>query len=127
MGFGYIRSICLEPISKSPEEHDEGGELDKPEKVLGVVLPADQDTALPLYPCEEAFDEPPSHVTSELSRILRGRLASVGAVRSDHLDAVLTQFFNQRIAVVGTVTNQSSWLRFDHVGKSKHSCTKRTS
>jgi hypothetical protein len=36
--FKIIR--CLEPISKSPEEDNKTGELDKAEEVLGVVLPA---------------------------------------------------------------------------------------
>ena len=53
----------LEPISKSSEEDNEAGELDKAEEVLSVVLPADEDATLPLYPGEEALDEPASHVT----------------------------------------------------------------
>jgi hypothetical protein len=35
-------------VSKSSEEDDEAGELDKAEEVLSVVLPADQDATLPL-------------------------------------------------------------------------------
>src|SRR6516162_1324367 len=54
----------LEPISKSFEEDHEAGELDEAEEVLAVVLPADEDAALPLDPGEEAFDEPTSHVTA---------------------------------------------------------------
>ncbi|MGB6285259.1 MAG: toll/interleukin-1 receptor domain-containing protein, partial [Xanthobacteraceae bacterium] len=42
----------LEPISKSSEEDKEAGELDKAEEVLGVILPADKDAALPLDPSE---------------------------------------------------------------------------
>src|SRR6516225_77437 len=56
--------IWLEPISKSFEEDHEAGELDEAEEVLAVVLPADEDAALPLDPGEEAFDEPTSHVTA---------------------------------------------------------------
>src|SRR4029077_15909958 len=44
---------CLEPISKSSEEDHEAGELYKAEEVLSVVLPADEDATLPLYPGEE--------------------------------------------------------------------------
>src|SRR6266487_6646826 len=55
----------LEPISKSPEEDNKAGELDKAEEVLGVVLPADEDATLPLYPSEETLDEPPSHITAQ--------------------------------------------------------------
>ena len=46
----------LEPISKSSEEDNEAGELDKTEEVLSVILPADEDATLPLYPGEEALD-----------------------------------------------------------------------
>ena len=48
----------LEPISKSFEEDDEAGKLDKAEEIVGVVLPANEDPALPLNPGEEALDEP---------------------------------------------------------------------
>jgi hypothetical protein len=54
----------LEPISKSSEEDNEAGELDKAEEVLGVILPADEDAALPLDPSEEALDQPASHVAA---------------------------------------------------------------
>jgi hypothetical protein len=57
-------SIVLEPISKSPEEDNEAGKLDKAEQVLGVIFPPDEDAALPLNPGEEALDEPASHVTA---------------------------------------------------------------
>ena len=58
------RPHSLEPISKSSEEDNEAGELDKAEEVLSMVLPADEDATLPLYPGEEALDEPAPHVTA---------------------------------------------------------------
>jgi pimeloyl-ACP methyl ester carboxylesterase len=54
--------ISLEPISKSPEEDNEAGELNKAQEVLGVVLPADEDSALPLDPGEEALNDPAAHI-----------------------------------------------------------------
>src|SRR6266481_2779459 len=57
-------SLFLEPISKSFEEDDEAGKLDKAEEIVGVVLPANEDPALPLNPGEEALDEPASHVAA---------------------------------------------------------------
>ena len=57
-------ALRLEPISKSSEEDYEAGELDKAEEVLSVVLPADEDATLPLYPGEEALDEAASHLTA---------------------------------------------------------------
>ena len=59
-----FRGEILEPISKSSEEDDEAGELDKAEEVLSVVLPADEYATLPLYPGEEALDEPAPLVTA---------------------------------------------------------------
>ena len=105
----------LEPISKSSEEDDEAGELDEAEEVLGMVLPADEDATLPLYPGEEAFDQPASHITAQPSSILRGRLAAIGAVRRDHLDAVVAQLLIERIAVIGAIADQILGLGFDHV------------
>jgi hypothetical protein len=59
-----ISDNLLEPISKSSEEHNEAGELDEAEEVLGVILPADENAALPLDPREEALDQPASHVAA---------------------------------------------------------------
>ena len=59
-----LRARSIEPISKSSEEDNEAGELDKAEEVLSVVLPADEDATLPLYPGEEALDEPAPLVTA---------------------------------------------------------------
>lgn len=54
----------LEPISKLFEEDNEAGKLDKAKEIVGVVLPANEDPALPLNPGEEALDEPASHVAA---------------------------------------------------------------
>jgi hypothetical protein len=54
----------LEPVSKSFEEDNEAGKLHKAEEIVGVVLPANEDPALPLNPGEEALDEPASHVAA---------------------------------------------------------------
>ena len=59
-----LRGEALEPISKSSEEDHEAGELYKAEEVLSVVLPADEDATLPLYPGEEPLDEPSPRVTA---------------------------------------------------------------
>ncbi len=56
--------VAIANISKSSEEDNEVGELDKAEEVLSVVLPADEYATLPLYPGEEALDEPAPLVTA---------------------------------------------------------------
>ena len=60
----FHRQMRLEPISKSFEEDDEAGKLDKAKEIVGVVLPANDDPALPLNPGEEALDKPASHVAA---------------------------------------------------------------
>jgi hypothetical protein len=45
-------------------EDNEAGKLDKAEEIVGVVLPTNEDPALPLDPGEEALDEPASHVAA---------------------------------------------------------------
>src|SRR5262249_1581869 len=47
----------LEPISKAPEEDDEAGELNKAQEILGMVLPADEDSALHLAATKECDQE----------------------------------------------------------------------
>src|SRR6516164_5646611 len=105
----------LEPISKSPEEDNEASELYEAEEVLGVVFPTDEDAALPLNPSKEALHEPASHIAAQPSSILRGRPASVAAMRRDHLDAVLAQLLIEWIAVVGAIADQILGLGLDHV------------
>src|SRR5215831_3868053 len=111
----WTASKRLEPISKSPEEDNEAGELYEAEEVLGVVFPTDEDAALPLNPSKEALHEPASHIAAQPSPILRGRLASVAAMRRDHLDAVLAQLLIEWIAIVGAIANQILRLGLDHV------------
>src|SRR5215813_9035009 len=105
----------LEPVSKLFEEDNEAGKLDKAEESVGVVLPSNDEPALPLNPSEEALDEPAADVAALPSPILRGRLAAVAPMRRDHLDAVLSQLGIQRIAGIGAIADQVFRLGFDHV------------
>src|SRR5215467_5233119 len=114
-GLSKSAKVVLEPISKLPEEDNEASELYEAEEVLGVVFPTDEDTALPLNPSKEALYEPASHIAAWPSPILRGRLASVAAMRRDHLDAVLAQLLIEWIAIVGAIANQILRLGLDHV------------
>ena len=62
--------VLLEPISKLLQEHRDTGELHTPEKIGGVVLPANEETSFPLQPGKEAFDEPAAFVPPEVAAIL---------------------------------------------------------
>ncbi len=79
-----------------------------------ALFPADQDATLRLYPGDEALDPPTSHVRLSRRRSCVGGLP-VGTVRRDHLNAVVSQFLMQRIAVTGAIADQILRLGFDHV------------
>src|SRR5215472_6617898 len=74
MRFSFVlrrhKMECVEPVSKLFEEDNEAGKLDKAEEIVGVVLPSNEDPALPLNPSEEALDEPASHLAAQPSPIL---------------------------------------------------------
>jgi hypothetical protein len=59
-----ISLIFLEPISKLFEEHGDAGELDEPEEIGGIVLPADEEPSFPLQPGKEALDKPAAFVAT---------------------------------------------------------------
>jgi hypothetical protein len=76
IAFGLRGDLCPARqyrISKLSGEDNEAGELHKAEEVLSVEFPADEYTALPLYPGEETLDEPASHIVAQPSSILRRR------------------------------------------------------
>ncbi len=56
LGSQHQLAVRVEPISKSFEEDNEAGELDKSEEVRRMILPADENAALPLDPGKEALD-----------------------------------------------------------------------
>jgi hypothetical protein len=49
------KQVVHEPISKLFEEDNKAGKLDKAKEIVGVVLPANKNAALPLNPGEEAL------------------------------------------------------------------------
>ena len=89
--------------------------MDEAEEILGIVLPAHQDTTLPLDPGKEALYQPAACVSPQAAAVLRRRLHAALAVRCDHLDAVPAQAVVERIAVVGAITDKILWFGFDHV------------
>src|SRR5512138_511201 len=65
-----------------------------------------------LQPSEQALDFPTSDVTTQRTAILRGRLLPVGLVRGNELNASFVQSFIQRVAVIGSVTDQPAGFLF---------------
>src|SRR5262249_32102481 len=77
-------SISLEPISKSPEGDNEAGELNKAQEILGMVFPADENSALPLDPSGEALNEPAAHIAVRRRRSCVGGLLRLARARQSH-------------------------------------------
>ena len=44
----WVVECCVEPILKLVQEHGDASELDKPEKIEGIVLPANENEPFPL-------------------------------------------------------------------------------
>lgn len=80
--------------------------MDEAEEVVEVILVADHQPAIVAQPGEQPLYLPPAPVASERSAVLGlGTLAS-SSVRSDHLDALISQPLIERVRVVGSVSNQ---------------------
>lgn len=105
----------VEPISNSLEQDAHGRELYEAEKVFRVVLPPNEQPALPLHPREEAFDDPTARVSAERSSVLRLELLAIPAVRRDEIDTFSRELLVERIAVVGTIADEILRLRLEHV------------
>ncbi len=65
----------------------DGSELDEAEEVLGILLPADDETTLPVKPRLEALGQPAALVAAQDAPILCLEHLPVLPVRRDHLNA----------------------------------------
>src|SRR5262245_49974709 len=101
---GYRR---LERISKMPQEDDGGGQLDHPEKVVGVTFPAGDDAPEVMKPREEPIDFPAAPEPSKRPAIF-GPGVAIGVVGGDQLDAIgCREMVIEPVAVVALVADQS--------------------
>src|SRR2546425_11505722 len=90
-----------------PQEDDEAAELEHPEEVGFVELPASYEPTEVMQPSEKAFDFPATTVTAQLATVL-GQIQAVGAVWRDHANAVLApQLAGQGVAGVGRIADPS--------------------
>ncbi len=71
-------------------------------------VPTNHQAAIVAQPGEGAFRLPSSFISSQFSPILRGRLTSIALMRADQFNPATFQTLSQRIAVVGSIRNQSS-------------------
>ena len=79
--------------------------MDEAEKVFRAALPADHQAAEVMRPGEQALDFPAPPVTPQWPPVL-ARLAAIGAVGGDKLNAIFQQRLVQPVAVIGLIANQ---------------------
>src|SRR5579864_4017813 len=91
-----------------PQEDHSTCELNHPEEILWVVLPASDDATIIMEPSEQALDFPATTVSAQGAAVLGDGSAPVPTVRRDqfHLE-MLAHALIQRIAVVGFIADQS--------------------
>src|ERR1700758_5607867 len=88
-----------------PQQNQRRGELQHPQKVLGVTFVSDDQTPEVLQPGKQSLDFPSSPISFQPTSIL-GPVLSVPTMWSNHLDAVEAKFCVQVVGVVGVITNQ---------------------
>ena len=90
------------------QQNHSASEMNETGKVMVVVIPACQDAAVFVEPCEGAFDLPTAAVATKFSAVLSGGSLSAAPVRGNHFNSVLCQLLIERITVVGTIPDKSS-------------------
>src|SRR5215203_109756 len=90
------------------EQDQEAGETKKAEVVLGMIFPADNQTAVVIEPGEETFDAPAFAIAAQTPSVLcSGARSAILPVRCNHLGSVLREdFYIEWVAVVGFVVNK---------------------
>ena len=100
-----------------PQEDDRRGEVNHPEEVRGVPLPAGDDAPIVMEPGEEPLDFPPPTRAAQRAAVL-GTRAPVRRVAGDQLDPVGgAQVRIEAIAVVPAVADQSRRARVEEAGR----------
>jgi len=80
----------------------------------GLDLVADDQAAEVLQPGVQPFDLPATFIAAEFAAILGRWLLSILAMRADQFGALLGEPHSQRIAVGGSVIDQSRQLAFEN-------------
>src|SRR6202049_3168880 len=91
-----------------PQEDHSACQLNHPEEILWVILPANNDATIIMEPSKQAFNFPATTVATQGATVLGDGSAAVAAMRRDQLHMELFAYpLIQRIAVVGFIADQS--------------------
>jgi len=102
-----VSPVSLERISKMPQEDHGGGEVNHPEKVIRVALPARDDAPEVVVPGEEPLDLPTPPSPAQRPTVLRA-CPTMRKMWSDQFDVVGGgEMLVEAIAIVGFVADQT--------------------
>src|ERR1700680_2460764 len=91
-----------------PQEDHSACQLNHPEEILWVILPANNDATIIMEPSKQAFNFPATTVATQGATVLGDGSAAVAAMGRDQLHVELFAYpLIQRIAVVGFIADQS--------------------
>jgi len=91
-----------------PQEDYSASKLNHPEKILWVILPADDNATIIMEPSKQTLDLPATTVAAQHAAVLRDGSAAVPAVRRDQFHMEMFAYpLIQRIAVVRFIADQS--------------------
>src|ERR1700737_2307753 len=91
-----------------PQEDDGASELDHPEEIFGIVLPANDGTTKVMKPSEQTFHFPPTAVAAQNTPVLRHRCDAHEFVGRDESHTVsFVDALVQGIAVISAVADHT--------------------
>ena len=92
----------------SSQQNHRKSKVDKSRKTFNAPFPTSYCLFKFVKPRKKAFNFPSSFVTAQEPSVLRRRLFTILAVRRDEFNSLRSKGFIKRIAVIGTIPNNSS-------------------
>ena len=93
---------------KTPQENSNASELQIADVVLGMAFPSHHQSSEVVKPREQPLDLPATAIAVQLASVLGRTAPATAAVESDQAHRVVLQHsLVQRVAVVGSVADQS--------------------
>ena len=79
--------------------------MNEAEKIIQIILVANNNSTVVLYPGKEPFDFPTSLVTPKFTSVLRFRLLWISLMWCNQLDSKFSRFFVQCIGIISFIAN----------------------
>src|SRR6478736_138485 len=119
-GLNTVAPVKLEPVSKLPQGYQQACNVKERLVHVDLMFITDHQSPEVSDPGDAPFDLPSMLVTSQLASVLCGRLAAVGLVRTDQVDAALLEPLPKRIGIGGPVVDQTLWILSGPAASTRH-------